>query len=364
MPRTQPAPPANRSSPPRAGEADRGSGALPPVRLSVVSPILNEIGNLAELDSEIRAALHGLGRQAEILYVDDDSDDDSGRLLDQLARDHAADELVRTRVLHLSRHFGQTAALAAGFDLAEGEVVIAIDGDLQNNPADIPRLVAKLEEGYDVVSGWRRRRQDKPLTRRLPSLVANWLVARVGQVRLHDFGCTLKAYRRELLSEILLVGEMHRFIPVYLGRMGGRVTELEVDHRPRVSGRSKYGLGRVFKVSLDLVLILFMSRFSTRPMHFFGWTALLFFSLTTLVGLLMLAFKFSWLAVLGIDYRASFVQTPLPAVAGTFLLGGVASIFFGILGEVLLRVQYETTGRRPYRISAVEDSREPGSCAE
>jgi glycosyltransferase involved in cell wall biosynthesis len=332
--------------------------------VSVVSPILNEVENLSQLDSEIRAALRLFGRRSEIIYVDDDSDDDSARLLDSLASSNAEDPLVRTRVLHLSRHFGQTAALAAGFDLAEGEIVIAIDGDLQNNPADIPRLVAKLEEGFDVVSGWRRRRHDSPLTRRLPSQVANWLVARVSQVRLHDFGCTLKAYRRELLSEVLLVGEMHRFIPIYLGRLGGRVAELEVDHRPRTAGRSKYGLGRVFKVALDLVLILFMTRYSTRPMHFFGLTALAFFSLTGLVTFIMFVFKFGWLRFVGIDYSASFVQTPLPAIAGTFVLGGVASLFFGILGEVMLRVQYETSGRRPYRIAASADSWENRSCVE
>lgn len=336
---------------------------IPQAQISVVSPILNEAANLETLDSELRVALRNLGRTAEVIYVDDASDDGSRRLMVDLAARHAEDPLIRTRVVLLSRHFGQTAALAAGFDLAEGAVVVAIDGDLQNNPADIPRLIAKLEEGYDVVSGWRRRRHDSTLTRRLPSLIANRLVVLVSGIVLHDFGCTLKAYRRELLAELFLVGEMHRFIPIYLGRLGGRVVELEVDHRPRVAGKSKYGLKRTFKVVLDLVLILFMSRYSTRPMHFFGLTGLIFFALSLTVLFSMTVLKFGWLRFLGSDYTASFVQTPLPALAGTFLLGSVISVFFGILAEVLLRLG-SAGNRRPYRISGIEDSWSGRHCAE
>ena len=319
----------------------------------MVVPIFNERGNLDPLDAELRQVLGGLPLKSEIIYVDDASTDGSSGHLDEITRRSAGG--VPTRALHLRRNFGQTPAMAAGFDHARGDVVIPMDGDLQNDPHDIPRLLAKLDEGFDVVSGWRRNRKDKAISRKLPSLVANWLIGRFTGVKLHDYGCTLKAYRADLLRDLRMYGEMHRFIPIYLRHLGARVTEMEVNHRPRTSGRSKYGSSRIFKVFLDLFLVAFVSRYYTRPMHFFGLAALFFLILFGTSGLLMVAFKYGWLAYIGIEYRATFIQTPLPGLAATFLLGAIASLFIGILGELLVRVQYETRERRPYSLARRSD---------
>lgn len=243
--------------------------------------------------------------------------------------------------------------MAAGFDLAEGRVILPLDGDGQNNPADIPRLFEALDRGFDVVSGWRRKRRDGTFNRKLPSRVANRLISAFSGVRLHDYGCTLKAYRAAVLKEIPLYGEMHRFIPVYLARRGARVSEIEVDHRPRRAGVSKYGGQRILRVLLDLVLIRFVSRFYTRPMQFFGQVALLFLLATFGVGLLMIVFKLGWLRFLGIDYQASFVETPLPAVAAAFILGAINSLFFGVLGEILIGAGYESRRSKPYTVEQV-----------
>jgi glycosyltransferase involved in cell wall biosynthesis len=325
--------------------------------VSVVIPILNEKDNLEPLDEELSRELERMPGGAEILYVDDGSTDGSAEVLAALVDTRDGDG-VRRRLVRLGRNYGQTAALAAGFDLAEGAVVISMDADRQNNPADIPALLAKLEAGFDVVSGWRRNRQDHALTRKLPSRVANRLVALLSGVPLHDYGCTLKAYRRQLLQDVRLYGEMHRFLPVYLARIGARVAELEVEHRPRTVGRSKYGLRRVFKVLLDLVLIRFMARYSSRPMHFFGQAGLFFFFSAAFVTVLMVVFKYGWLRLLGIDYQASFIQTPLPALVATFFLGGVICLSFGVLGEILIRTHHESQGLRPYRVVSVIDSGE------
>lgn len=322
------------------------------VHLSVVVPIHDEAPNLVALDAELREVLSARSRTAEILYVDDGSRDDSMSVLRGLAQEPATKGL-RVRVLKLRRNYGQTAAIAAGFDRAEGEIVVPIDADLQNDPRDIPRLVEKLEkEGLDVVSGWRRHRQDDTV-RVVPSRVASWLAGRLTGVRLHDLGCTLKAYRRSLLSEVRLYGDMHRFLPLHLARIGARVAELEVGHRPRRAGVSKYGMQRIFRVVADLILIVFMSRYYTRPMHFFGQAASLFSILMAVVGTLMLVFKFGWLRRIGIDYQASFIETPLPALGATFFIGAILSVFFGILAEVLVRVYYETQELRPYSIEEV-----------
>ncbi len=327
---------------------------LPPPEVSIVLPVWNERDSLSQLDQQLRSTLAVAGRRAEIIYVDDHSTDGSLKLLRELAA--AAGPEIRTRVVSLRRNYGQTAALAAGFDLAEGEVIIPLDADGQNNPADIPRLLDKLAEGYDVVSGWRRARKDRLISRRIPSISANWLIGKLTGLALHDYGCTLKAYRAPLLKEIRLYGDMHRFLPVFLARLGARVTELEVDHRPRFGGESKYGSGRILKVMADLVHIRFISKFYTRPMHFFGRIAAWFIFATLSVAWMMLAFKFGWLSWLGIDYRASFVETPLPALAATFFLGAVSSLFFGILAEILIRIHHESSGVRAYAIRELEDS--------
>lgn len=323
-------------------------------RLSIVVPVFDEVESFIGLDAEIRAALAALGLQAEIIYVNDGSQDGSAEALDALVERHRG-EPIRTRVLHLSRNYGQTAALAAGFEAATGDVILPLDGDGQNNPADIGRLVEEYRRGFDVVSGWRVKRRDSA-ARTLPSRIANRIIGLVSGVRLHDYGCTLKAYRASLLKNLNLYGEMHRFIPLYLAQHGARITELPVDHRPRTSGASKYGSRRIFKVLLDLFVIGFTSRYYTRPMHFFGQVALAFTAAWfTAIGF-MIVFKYGWLRLVGIDYQASFVQTPLPAMAATFFLGSVISVFFGILAEILVRVHFEASGRRPFVVDRVLDS--------
>jgi glycosyltransferase involved in cell wall biosynthesis len=338
-----------------AGTAEPAPRSRKPPEVSVVVPVFDEEENLRPLDAEIRAVLQSLARPAEIIYVDDCSGDRSLDVLEEIAAS-AASRSIRTRIVKLRRNFGQTAAMAAGFDLAEGEVILPLDADGQNNPVDIPRLLETLGRGFDVVSGWRRKRRDGTLMRKLPSRVANRLISRLSGVRLHDHGCTLKAYRASVLKEISLYGEMHRFIPVYLARRGARVTEIEVDHRPRRAGVSKYGGQRILRVLLDLVLIRFVSRFYTRPMQFFGQIAFVFFLATLAVGFLMVAFKFGWLRLFGIDYQASFVQTPLPAVAAAFIIGLINSLFFGVLGEILIRVDYESRGLKPYAVEGITES--------
>lgn len=330
----------------------------PPVapKLSVILPVKNERESLGRLDRELRQTLLAMGCSAEILYVDDQSTDGSSQILSDLLA--TSDGPIRTRVVTLRRNYGQTAALAAGIDLADGDIVVPLDADGQNNPADIPRLVERLEEGFDVVSGWRRCRKDRLVSRRIPSVLANWLISKVAGLPLHDYGCTLKAYRASLLKEVRLYGDMHRFVPVFLANLGARVTELEVDHRPRFGGVSKYGTGRVLKVLADLVHIRFITGFYTRPMHFFGPLAALFLFATLVVSFLMFAFKFGWLLPLGVTYRASFISTPLPSLAATFFLGTVSSLFFGLLAEILIRIHHESSGLHAYAIRRVDDSRE------
>jgi glycosyltransferase involved in cell wall biosynthesis len=323
------------------------------VELSIVLPVFNEEANLRALDAEIVSVLAELGGTAEVIYVDDGSTDGSVVVLQEIL---AADPGPVRRLVKLRRNYGQTAALAAGIDHACGQVIVTLDADGQNDPNDIGRLLGELERGADVVSGWRRKRRDKPFSRRLPSWVANHLISWISGVKLHDYGCTLKAYRTKVLRGIHLYGDMHRFIPAYLARTGARISEIPVHHRPRVHGTSHYGSDRIFKVLLDMILIRFMSRYFTRPMHFFGQTGLLLFGLALTAFLLMVTFKYGWLQVIGVEYRASFVETPLPALAATFLAGAILSVFFGILAEVLIRIYHELLELKPY---AVEEEPSP-----
>ncbi len=243
--------------------------SLPGPEISVVIPVFNEAGNVLPLYSEIKSALAELGRTWEVIFIDDGSTDGTYSLLKQL---HEQGETLR--IIRLRRNFGQTAAMAAGFDYARGEIIVALDGDLQNDPADISRLIDKLDEGYDVVSGWRANRQEGFWLRRLPSQVANWLISRTTGTHLHDYGCTLKAYRRELINELRLYGEMHRFIPALLGGNGARVAELPVHHHARRHGNSKYGISRTVRVVLDLLLVKFSLSFMTKPLQIFGLVGL------------------------------------------------------------------------------------------
>src|SRR3989344_7240337 len=269
--------------------------------LSVVVPLYNEEGNVAELWKRISTALSSYSY--EVIAVDDGSRDDTFDMLSTLAKAHP-----NLRVIRFSTNAGQTAALAAGITEAKGEVIVTIDGDLENDPHDIPALLAKLDEGFDVVSGWRQGRWQKaPLTRRLPSYVANALISVVTGVKLHDFGCTLKAYRKEAITGVDLYGQMHRFIPVYVAARGGRVAELPVHFSPRVSGKSKYGISRVFKVLIDLLVVVFFTKFLARPMHFFGGMgiAACFFGLAVAVAALALR----------IFYGVHLVDTPPPPLS-------------------------------------------------
>ena len=304
--------------------------------LSIVVPVYNEAGNVEELYRQIASVVAEQGYDADIVLVDDASTDGSAEVLDRLARAHG-----EAKVIHLARNYGQTAALMAGLDHSTAAVVVAIDGDLQNDPADIPRLLAKLEQGFDVVSGWRRARREG-LARTLPSRLANWLIARTTGVRLHDFGCTLKAYRRDVLGDVRLYGEMHRFIPVYAAWAGGRIAELEVSHRPRRAGASKYGLGRTGRVLLDLVVVLFLHRALDRPVQFFGRIGLWSFGLGILAGAYALYLK--------VVEDVSFILTPLPLLISLLWLTGLLCVLLGVVAEMLTRIYFESRNSPFYRI--------------
>lgn len=312
--------------------------------ISVVIPVYNEAEALPELYRALTATLDRLTQSAEVIFADDGSTDGSAAALDDLAESDP-----RVRVLHLSRNYGQTAALMAAIQNATGAVVVPMDGDGQNDPADIPRLLAKLDEGYDVVSGWRVARRDDALTRRLPSIVANRLISALLGVPLHDYGCTLKAYRREVLEDVRLYGEMHRFIPIYAAWEGARVTELEVAHHPRRFGHSKYGVGRIARVLLDLLILYFIDRAFDRPIQFFGKLGL--------ACLLLAVAIIGWAGVLKYAYAVSLIQTPLPLLAATVGLSGVLFLLLGIIAEVQTRIYFEARGRPPYKIRRVVQHR-------
>jgi dolichol-phosphate mannosyltransferase len=305
--------------------------------ISVFLPVYNEEPNLLPLHAKMDEALSKLGRTAEIIYVDDGSTDGSLEVLRGLAH---ADR--RVRVVALRRNYGQTAAMAAGIDAARGRVLIPMDADLQNDPADIIRLLNKLDEGYDVVSGWRKNRKDKMITRKLPSMLANRLISWIGGVPLHDYGCSLKAYRRESLEDVRLYGEMHRFIPIYASWAGARVTEIPVEHHPRTMGKSKYGLSRTLKVVFDLMTIKFMASYQTKPIYVFGTFGMIAFTISILAGLYALFLK--------LIHKADFVQTPLPILAIVMFAVGVQFLLMGLLAEMLVRTYHESQAKRIYAV--------------
>jgi len=312
------------------------------IQLSVIIPVFNEEGNIQPLYREIRGALEGLGVEYEILAIDDGSNDDSFAVLKRV---HEEDP--RLRVIRFRRNFGQTAAFAAGFDVARGEMIVTLDADLQNDPADIPRLLAKLEEGYDVVSGWRVERRDPFLTRRFPSLVANWLISEITGVRLHDYGCSLKAYRREVVKNIRLYGELHRFIPALASWMGVQVTEVPVNHRPRKFGQTKYGLSRTIRVLLDLLTVRFLLSYSTRPIQIFGLLGLLFFG----IGGLLLAY----LGFVRLILQQPIADRPLVLLAILLTMVGVQLVTMGLLGELVVRTYHESQGKPIYAVREILD---------
>jgi glycosyltransferase involved in cell wall biosynthesis len=313
--------------------------------LSIIIPIYNEEENIRPLHDQLKAALDGLSLSYEVIAVDDGSSDGSFATLQHL---HLEDEHLK--VVRFRRNFGQTAAFAAGFDHSQGKVVLTMDADLQNDPADIPALLEKVDEGYDVVSGWRVGRKDPFLSRRLPSMTANWLISRVTGVYLHDYGCSLKAYRREVVKGVQLYGELHRFIPALSSWMGVSVAEVPVRHHARRFGQSKYGISRTIRVILDLITVRFLLSYSTRPIQIFGGLGMASLAIGVLLGLYLTFVKL----ILGQDIGSR----PLLLLAVLLVLVGVQFVAMGLLGELVVRTYYESQGKPIYVVRELLDREE------
>jgi glycosyltransferase involved in cell wall biosynthesis len=307
------------------------------IDLSIVVPIYNEAESLPTLVKAIADAVQSTSLRYEIICVDDGSGDGSTNILMELAQ-----QRKDLKAVILRRNYGQTPAMAAGFECAEGQVIVTLDGDLQNDPADIPILLAKLNEGYDLVSGWREKRQDAALTRLLPSKIANWLIGKVTGVKIHDYGCSLKAYRSELVADMNLYGELHRFLPALAFIEGARITEIPVRHHPRRFGQSKYGLGRTIRVVMDLLTIFFMKKFLTRPMHVFGLGGIISLALGIAIGLYLTLIKFV--------FQQNIGARPLLILAVLLVLTGIQLFCFGLVTELLMRTYHESQRRPIYRI--------------
>jgi len=307
-----------------------------PASVSVVVPVYNEVDNLRILHGSLTAALSR--REYSLVFVDDGSSDGSLSVLSELA----GEDPEHVRLVELRRNFGQTAAIAAGIDHSDGESIVLIDADMQNDPADIPNMLEKIEQGYDVVSGWRVDRQDRLLTRKIPSRAANWLISRVTGVKLHDYGCTLKAYRREVLQGFRLYGEMHRFIPAYAGSVGARIIEMPVRHHPRLHGKTKYGLERTTKVLLDLFTVKFLISYAVKPIYLFGGTgiALILPSLGVLLFLL----------VRRLTIGTAVLSSPLFQTSTMLIILGFQSILMGFIAELLVRTYHESQAKPTYSI--------------
>lgn len=316
--------------------------------LTIVVPVFNEEENIRALHAETTAALAGTGLDYELILVDDGSRDRSFELMAEVAAEDA-----RVKVIRLRRNFGQTAAMAAGFDAARGAVIIPMDGDLQNDPADVPRLLEKMREGYDIVSGWRKKRRDTFVTRRIPSILANALISRLTGVHLHDYGCTLKAYRREVLKEVNLYGELHRFVPALASQVGAHVGEMEVNHRPRRAGTSKYGIDRTLRVILDLITVKFLLRYATRPLQLFGKWGAGTFLLAGISGLSALYMKFF--------EGLSLNRNPLTILTAFLLFTGVQFIVLGLLGELVTRTYHEVQDKPIYIVRETRNRAKGGT---
>ncbi|MDZ7638227.1 MAG: glycosyltransferase family 2 protein [Bryobacterales bacterium] len=309
--------------------------------ISIVIPIHNEEPSILPLYDRLTAVMESLGRQYEVIFVDDASTDSSFEVLANLVETDPGMKVVRLR-----RNFGQTAALAAGFDLAQGHIVLSMDGDLQHDPADIPLLIEKIDAGYDIASGWRKVRVDNLMLRRIPSRIANWLMSKVSGVDLHDFGTTFKAYRAEILRDVRLYGELHRFIPALASFYGARIAEVPIRNIPREAGKSHYGIGRTFRVAFDILTIQFLLRYMTRPMHFFGKLGALGFALAGTVFTYLLGYK-----VLGGHIMEQ--HAPLMIVAVMLFLASIMLFGIGLMGEVLMRTYFEASGKRIYAVRDV-----------
>jgi glycosyltransferase involved in cell wall biosynthesis len=308
-----------------------------PCDVSVIAPVYNESESVATLYDRIRQTLNKEGLRWELVLVNDGSSDSSPAKLDELAANDS-----RVKVVHFRRNYGQTAAMMAGIDFASGEIIVAIDADLQNDPADIPRLLAKLRDGFDVCSGWRKERKDQALRRNLPSRIANRLISKVSGVKLHDYGCSLKAYRKEVVKGVKLYGEMHRFIPIYASWHGARVTEIPVNHNPRIHGKSNYGLERVFKVMLDLLVVKFLFRYAQKPIYVFGGIGLASLALSGLLA--------TYAVYLKIFEGQSFIRTPVPLLVVFTAMTGIVCILMGLLAEILMRTWHESQNKTVYEL--------------
>ncbi|MBF0614647.1 MAG: glycosyltransferase family 2 protein [Magnetococcales bacterium] len=309
--------------------------ATAPIQISVLIPVYNEEENILPLCQDLKTVMTSMALPYEVILIDDGSQDQSAERLRQIALSDPAFKVIRFR-----RNFGQTAAIMAGIEHAQGAILIPMDSDRQNDPHDIPRLLEKLQQGYDVVSGWRKHRQDNPYIRTWPSRMANWLISNISGVHLHDYGCTIKAYRREVIEGVRLYGEMHRFIPIYAHWMGASVTEIEVTHHPRTSGISKYGLNRIFKVILDLIVVQFLGQYFVKPIYLFGSFGL--------VALLLSAVSGCWALYLKFFTDTSLISTPLPLIAVMCLMTGIIAILLGLVAEMVVRTYFESQGRSIY----------------
>lgn len=312
------------------------------MNVSLVIPVFNEVESLPVLQQAIHAALDPQPELIwEIVYIDDGSKDGSLQVLENLARN----DPDHTRVVALRRNYGQTAAIAAGIDHSQGEVIVLLDADLQNDPGDIPMMLEKIHEGYDVVSGWRIKRQDTFITRTLPSRIANWLISTVTGVHLHDYGCTLKAYRREVLTGFRLYGEMHRFIPAYASSVGAQIIEVPVDHHPRKYGKTKYGLTRTVKVVLDLFTVKFLMSYANKPIYLFGGAGFLLIAASFIAMLFLVIRRFA--------LRISVFDSPLFIISTLFAILGFQSILMGLIAELLVRTYHESQSKPTYTIRQV-----------
>ena len=305
--------------------------------LSVCVPIYNEEESIPLLYEKLKDVLSKLNREWEIILINDGSIDNSAAILDQLAEKDS-----KVKVVHFRRNYGQTSAMMAGIDYASGDVIIPIDADLQNDPEDIPKLLAKLDEGFDVCSGWRKNRKDNALRRNLPSRIANGIISKISGVHLHDYGCSLKAYKKDVIKGIKLYGEMHRFIPIYASWYGAKVTEIPVAHHPRKFGQSKYGLERVIKVILDLAVVKFLDCYAQKPMYIFGGIGMLSFLLSGLAA--------GWALYLKFYENTTLVQTPLPLMVIFTALTGVICLLMGLLAELVMRTYHESQKKDVYLV--------------
>ena len=310
-------------------------------KVSIVIPVFNEEENVPILYERLKEVLDSLPYEYEIIFVNDGSTDGTGKVLEEIAKKDK-----KVKVVEFARNFGQTPAMVAGMDYATGDVIITMDGDLQNDPKDIPRLLEKIEEGYDVVSGWRKNRKDAAVSRKLPSKIANWLIGKLTGVKIHDYGCTLKAYRSDVIKRVRLYGELHRFIPALASTVTSvdRIVEIPVEHHPRVYGKSKYGISRTFKVISDLFFIWFMKRFLQKPIHFFGLLGIVLF----LLG----ALPFTYLVILKLTGH-SIGNRPLLIISVMFILAGIQMFTTGLVSEMLMRIYFESQDKKPYVVRRV-----------